>query len=169
FVDPDNRRPVDFKRNSKILTELAQQEARSQYLLVQRILKSWQDGRVKLYVTYKALNIRRAYRDLFEHGDYIPLQVHGEKREHIFAFARIRRENWILTVVPRLLTELITVGDLPFGQGVWKDDKLLLPNDAPECWLNVLTEENVRVLGGGKQLSLSDIFNVFPVALLKSI
>jgi len=169
LVDPDNRRPVDFEERKSLIDNLTQQEARCQQLLVQRILESWQDGRVKLYVTYKALNVRRASRDLFEYGDYIPLQVHGEKQEHICAFARIRRGNWTLTVVPRLLTGLIGVGDLPFGQRVWKDDKLLLPNEAPECWFNVFTEEKVRVLDEEKQLSLSDIFTVFPVALLKSI
>ena len=169
LVDPDNRRPVNFEERKSLLDNLIQQEARGQQLLVQRILESWQDGRVKLYVAYKALNVRRASRDLFEYGDYIPLQVHGEKQEHICAFARIRRENWTLTVVPRLLTKLIGVGDLPCGQRVWKDNKLLLPNDAPECWLNVFTEENVRVLDEKKQLALADIFTMFPVALLKSI
>jgi len=65
LVDPDNRRPVDYKRRMKLLYGLVQQETQGQQSLAKQVLKFWEDGRVKLYVTYKALNVRRAQKDLF--------------------------------------------------------------------------------------------------------
>lgn len=169
LVDPDNRRPVDFEKRKKLVDDLIRQEARGQQLLARRILKSWQDGRVKLYVTYKTLNSRRACRDLFEDGDYIPLQLYGQRQEHICAFIRRKGDKWALIAVPRFLTKLVGVGVLPCGQQVWRDDVLLLPEDAPKHWINILTGENLRACDRGKDLTLSEVLHVFPVALLTGI
>ncbi len=169
LVDPDNRRPVDFKTRAKVLDELTQQEAQGQQSLVHQVLSSWEDGRVKLYVTYKALNVREAYSDLFQDGEYIPLQVVGQRQEHMCAFARRRGRRCALVVIPRLLTKLVGVGVIPVGQDVWGEDLLLLPNNAPERWLNILTGENLKVSGAEKRLPLFGILGKFPVALLISI
>jgi len=169
LVDPDNRRPVDFKTRAKALDELTQQEAQGQLSLIQQVLNSWEDGCLKLYVTYKALNVRKSYSDLFQDGGYIPLQVLGHRQEHVCAFARCRGEEYALVVVPRLLTKLVRVGAIPVGQDVWGEDLLLLPDGVPERWLNVFTGEKLKVFGTKKGLRLSDILRRFPVALLIDI
>jgi (1->4)-alpha-D-glucan 1-alpha-D-glucosylmutase len=166
LVDPDNRRPVDFQRRIKLLDELTQQEARGQQSLIQQILKSWEDGRVKLYLTYKALNFRKSHRELFLDGDYIAIQTHSQRQEHVCAFGRRKAELWALVAIPRLLTRLIRAGTLPLGQQVWGDDFLILPADAPQRWFNVLTNETIELAGVAKTLPLSRVFGVFPVALL---
>jgi (1->4)-alpha-D-glucan 1-alpha-D-glucosylmutase len=166
LVDPDNRCPVDFGKRIRLLDDLIRQEAQGQLSLVGDILTSWEDGRVKLYVTYKALGARTVYRDLFLRGDYIPLQIRGQRQEHICAFARRQGKRWALIAVPRLLTKLVHVGTLPLGKRVWKDDVLLLPESAPERWLQVFTGENLDVFSPGKEMPLSSIFRRFPVALL---
>jgi (1->4)-alpha-D-glucan 1-alpha-D-glucosylmutase len=169
LVDPDNRRPVDFGKRVKLLDDLIQQEARGQDSLVNRILKSWQDGRVKLYLIYKALGLRRADKDLFQDGHYVPLKVEGQRQEHVCAFARIKGDRWTLTFVPRLITGLVPADTLPCGRKVWENDILLLPEDAPEDWLNIFTGEKLKVSDRQKGLSLSDIFHTFPVSLLRNI
>lgn len=166
LVDPDNRRPVDFKTRAKALGKLTQQEAQGQESLIQQVLNSWEDGRVKLYVTYRALNVRKSYSDLFQDGEYIPLQVLGQRQEHVCAFARRRGAEYALVVIPRLLTKLVRVGAIPVGQEVWGEDLLLLPEGIPEHWLNVFTGERLRVSDTKKELRLSDILRRFPVALL---
>jgi (1->4)-alpha-D-glucan 1-alpha-D-glucosylmutase len=163
LVDPDNRRPVDFKLRTKLLDCLIRQEAEGQPALIKSLLKSWEDGRVKLYLTYKALNFRRSRKELFRDGDYLPLEIMGQKREHVCAFGRYREGRWVLAVVPRLLTGLISAGALPLGEKVWGDDLLVLPDSAAREWRNVLTGETIKVSGG---LPLSRVFNLFPVALL---
>ena len=168
LVDPDNRRPVDFKKRIKLLYDLIQKELSGPLSLIHQILNSWEDGRVNFYVTYKALNFRRTHGDLFLEGNYIPLQVGGKRREHVCAFARRQGRSWALTVVPRLLTKLVGVGILPLGPQVWGKSLLLLPEDAPEHWLNVFTGENLTVSMPTKGVPLSRIFSLFPVALLAS-
>jgi len=169
LVDPDNRRPVDFKTWAKVLDELTQQETRGQQSLVQQVLSSWEDGRVKLYVTYKTINVREAYSDLFQVGEYIPLQVVGQRQEHVCAFVRRRGRRCALVVIPRLLTKLVGVGVIPTGQDVWGEDLLLLHNNAPELWLNILTGENLKASGAEKRLPIFDILGKFPMALLIGI
>ena len=50
LVDPDNRRPVDFKTRTTLLDELTQHEVQGQEPLIQQVLSSWEDGRGKLYL-----------------------------------------------------------------------------------------------------------------------
>jgi (1->4)-alpha-D-glucan 1-alpha-D-glucosylmutase len=169
LVDPDNRRPVDFRKRVKLLDDLTQEELQGQNSLVKQILKSWHDGRVKLYVTYKALDMRRADKNVFQQGSYVPLQAEGQRQEHICAFARGRGDKWALIVVPRLVSKLVDTGTSPVGQRVWGNDMLLLSEDMPQDWLNVLTGENLKVSDRPKRLYLSEIFRIFPVSLLRSI
>jgi (1->4)-alpha-D-glucan 1-alpha-D-glucosylmutase len=166
LVDPDNRRPVDFEKRRRLLDNLIQQEGQGGRALVCQLLNSWQDGRVKLYLTYKALNIRSACREVFRDGRYIPLQVAGQKREHVVAFSRHKEGTWVIVVIPRLLTRLVDAGTFPLGEKVWGSDQLILPDGMPEKWLNSLTGENLQVSVQERGLLLSDILNMFPVALL---
>jgi len=169
LVDPDNRRPVDFKTRAAMLDELAQHEMQGQESLIQQILSSWEDGLVKLYVTYKALNVREAYTDLFHDGQYVPLQVIGHRQEHVCAFLRQRGKSCALVVIPRLLSKLVRVGFAPVGRDVWGKDLLILPDGVPESWLNSFTGEKIKACGTTGGLKISDILHKFPVALLIGI
>jgi (1->4)-alpha-D-glucan 1-alpha-D-glucosylmutase len=169
LVDPDNRRPVDFEKRAVLLGELTKLEGQGQELLVQQLLNSWEDGRVKLYVTYTGLNVRKSYSDIFRDGKYVPLQVTGHRREHVCAFIRHSQTGYALVIIPRLLTRLVHVGVMPVGQDVWGEDLLLLPDSVPELWLNAHTGEKFKVSGTKRSLRLSDVLGIFPMALLISI
>ena len=166
LVDPDNRHPVDFRKREELLNFLIQQKDQGQQSLLQQILYSWQDGQVKLYVTYKALNARKSCPDVFQDGGYTPLEVVGQRWENVCAFGRHKGGKWVMVVVPRLLTKLVKVGEIPAGRGVWRDDMLLLPDGAPECWCNIFTEERLNASARGRKLLLSDVLSTFPLALL---
>jgi len=168
LVDPDNRRPVDFGTQTRLLDDLIRREAQGRTSLIRELLSSWKDGRVKLYVIYKALSTCRVHQDLFLKGRYIPLQVRGQRQDHFCAFVRRYGKRWVLVAIPRLLTRLVEVGTLPLGQRVWRQDALLLPKDAPESWLQVLTRETINISPATKEMPLSSIFSTFPVALLVS-
>ncbi|MFB0557443.1 MAG: malto-oligosyltrehalose synthase [Dehalococcoidia bacterium] len=168
LVDPDNRRPVDFITRASMLDELIKHEAQGQEALIEKALSSWEDGQLKLYLTYKALSVRESSSDLFQNGEYIPLQVVGQKQQNLCSFARRKGNRYATVVVPRLFTRLAHVNAIPAGREVWGDDVLILPGNAPEQWSNVFTGENIKAFDGGKKLSISDILNIFPVALLVS-
>jgi len=166
LVDPDNRRPVDFRTRAGMLDELIKREARGQEALIRQLLSSWKDGWLKLYLTYKALNARESLGDLFQSGEYIPLQAVGQKQQHVCAFARRKGGKWAITVVPRLLVRLVSPGVFPCGQPVWGDDTLFLPKSAPGVWFNIFTGEKLLMSSDRRELTLSDIMNIFPVAVL---
>jgi len=75
FVDPDNRRPVDYAERRRCLEELRGPEAKNRAGLLRDLLSSWPDGRIKLYLMHKLLDFRRAHQELFAKGTYVPLEV----------------------------------------------------------------------------------------------
>ncbi|MCI0483049.1 MAG: malto-oligosyltrehalose synthase [candidate division NC10 bacterium] len=171
LVDPDNRRPVDFGIRARMLEDLKQREAKDPLALASDLLARWADGRVKLFVTAKALNFRATHSEFFLNGDYLPLYASGKWKERVCAFARRSEEAWAVVAVPRLLTKLIKPGVLPVGGRVWGNGCLVLPQGAPGRWLNVLTDEATAVsfAMGRKILPLKSIFRHFPVALLSGV
>ena len=168
LVDPDNRRPVDFQRQTQLLNELQWKEASGSVSLAGDVLAHWQDGCIKLYLTWKALNFRRAHREVFSEGVYLPLESTGKRKENVCAFARRRGQSWAVVAVPRMVTRLVEVGKFPFGKSVWGADGLRLPSDSPSRWVNVLTGESVQATTARRQklLRLHSVFHSFPVALL---
>ncbi|MGH7848253.1 MAG: malto-oligosyltrehalose synthase, partial [Candidatus Binatia bacterium] len=170
FVDPDNRRPVDFASRARLLEEIRQKESQDPINLAIDLFNVWEDGRIKLYLTYKVLQVRRSHRALFLDGDYIPFKVAGSYREHACAFARHRQGEWLLTVVPRLTTQLVSPGKLPVGDSLWDTTHLLLPKGVPRKWTNIFTAELVESPEAGTDrlyLPLQAIFKSFPFAVLE--
>jgi hypothetical protein len=166
LVDPDNRRPVDFEKRIKLLGDLKRREAENVDSLIAELLAHWDDGRIKLYVTYKALNFRRAHRDLFLEGEYLPLCSSGELGGHLIAFARNIGHQWAIAAVPGLVAKKAAPG--PPGKKMWGDSLLDIPAEAPISWTNIFTGETLEVprASGPKNLPVHRIFSRFPVALL---
>ncbi len=171
LVDPDNRGPVDFEKRVRLLAELQRQEEQLGRLdLIRDLLDHWQDGRIKLFVTSRVLNFRRDHPNLFLKGDYQPLHATGPKKEKVFAFLRRTEDAWVVTAVPRFVTKLAPPGQPPTGEGVWSAGTVILPKGAPTDWVNVLTNESLKVRTSkqGRRLPLAEVFGKFPVALLTS-
>jgi (1->4)-alpha-D-glucan 1-alpha-D-glucosylmutase len=171
LVDPDNRRPVDFRRRRDFLAALKCAEGRQHAEFLSDFYAQWQDGRAKLYLGYKLLNYRRARRELFESGDYLPLFAEGRMRRHICAFARRHNDQWTISAAPRLWTHLVAAG-FPLGEAPWQQKHLMLPINAPACWINILSGESIATINlktGHKALILSELFAKCPVAFLDGL
>ncbi|MEW6325237.1 MAG: malto-oligosyltrehalose synthase, partial [Nitrospirota bacterium] len=166
LVDPDNRRPVDFDRRTAILEAIRRKERAHVPELLAELLAAKTDGRIKLFVIYRALRFRARHRALFETGRYDPIEVKGRRSRHVVAYARRREEAWAITVAPRLTTALTGEKDAPCGRAVWGDTQLALPDDAPRGWRNAVTGER---LPGGAALPVGEILARFPVALLSNV
>ncbi len=175
-VDPDNRRPVDYGSRVSLLNELQRRLAEcgeDLRPLVRTLLGERHDGRIKFYTTMKALHFRRTNRSIFHHGEYLPLEGHGSKQEHLFAFARLHMEHAVVTVVPRLvasLTEDAVV--LPIGPDIWGDTYVSVPSWRPNSlYRNLLTGERLssKTVGNRQMLSAAEILRECPVALLERV
>jgi (1->4)-alpha-D-glucan 1-alpha-D-glucosylmutase len=163
LVDPDNRRSVDFERRQAFLREIRARENGNILHLIDELLRTKEDGRVKLFLIYRALKTRNEHIEVFRDGAYIPLEGAGKLKDHIIAFARNHEEKWGVTIVPRFLTDVIQEGDYPFGQGVWDDTHIFLPEGVSHSWENVVTNQYVD---NGKKLLIGEVLTHFPVALL---
>jgi (1->4)-alpha-D-glucan 1-alpha-D-glucosylmutase len=121
-----------------------------------------------MYLTWKALAFRKAHPGLFQEGAYLPLRVSGERKEHVVAFARHERGDWVLVAVPRLVAGLVAAGRLPVGRRAWKDTAIGLPAKAPKRWANVLTGETLTAsrVPDGQVIHLHSIFLHLPFALV---
>jgi (1->4)-alpha-D-glucan 1-alpha-D-glucosylmutase len=103
LVDPDNRRPVDYETRKKELASLEPLlSGHGDGAGLKDMLEHWEDGRVKLFVTAKALRYRRDHADLFLKGSYEPLEVRGRSTEHFIAFRRSFGAEEAVVVAPRL-------------------------------------------------------------------
>ena len=167
LTDPDNRRPVSFAKRVTFLEELDNMQLTSAPEKFAELLSSWEDGRLKLWLTKCVLNFRRAHRELFLRGAYVPIQVKGHCRESVCCFARAAATDWALIVAPRLVTQVVGPGRFPI-RDVWGDGALELPSRAPAKWASVFTYEKLAATSGGtqKSLRLQDVFARLPFALL---
>ncbi|HET7094208.1 MAG TPA: hypothetical protein VFI22_12030, partial [Thermomicrobiales bacterium] len=170
LVDPDNRRPVDYAVRSRLLKALRRRKPSP--ALTTELIEKKADGRIKLYLTDRALSCRADAPDLFRDGDYRPLHATGLRQDHVVAFARRLGEREIVVAVPRLVARLVRPPDARVGEAAWGDDTLLVPDaGAGVRYRDRFTGELVTARSGpdGAVLALADIFAAFPAALLERL
>src|SRR5271155_657519 len=150
LVDPDNRRPIDWEMRRVLLHEIADASLGD-------LAANWQDGREKLFISYRLLELRRRHPALFAEGDYQPIEVEGERSAHICAFARNRGDESIVVAVPRLVRQLC--GD---GQTAdWGATEIIVSPRGG--WQDVLTG---REMSGRDRIRASELLGDFPVSVL---
>ncbi len=163
LVDPDNRRPVDYDLRRRMLADV--QSIRSPEALA-RLFSALEDGRAKLYVTWRLLRLRAERETLFLHGGYTPVHARGTHARHVVAFARRHGRNVVVCVVPRLVAGLgIERGELPCGEHVWADTRIEVPFlEEGAVLVDAFTGHEQRVVNGA--LALAAILGVAPVSVL---
>jgi (1->4)-alpha-D-glucan 1-alpha-D-glucosylmutase len=157
LVDPDNRRPVDYALRRRLLDALPGATPGD-------LLQSWPDSRIKLFLTQRLLQFRRDHAELFQQGNYLPLQSAGPLADSVIAFARQHGNDWIAIFVPRLSSR---VGFPPIGDK-WLDTIVDLPatlsrGNAKEIFTgrNVCAEESgVRIADAMALLPFAAYTNV---------
>ncbi|MGE5750747.1 MAG: malto-oligosyltrehalose synthase, partial [Nitrospirota bacterium] len=172
LVDPDNRRPVDYEKRVTMFAELKRKVATMTGVdLARELSRKKDDGLIKQYLIFKALNYRKTNRALFEQGEYLPLNAEGGKANHVCAFARRLGNTSTIVVVPRFLTRLISGSEsMALDKAPWEDTHLVLPDaEMVLHYRNIFTNEIVSANAqqeGKQALALTSIFENFPVALM---
>ncbi len=140
LVDPDNRRPVDYGVRRQLLARVRSATAAD--------VLGWADeGAPKLWLTQRALDIRRRLEPTFAGGGYTPLVATGERAGNVVAY--LRAQN-VAVIVPRLVMGL---------RHGWGDTAVELP---PGRWVDELGASTVE----GGPVHLDALLSGFPVALL---
>jgi (1->4)-alpha-D-glucan 1-alpha-D-glucosylmutase len=157
LVDPDNRRPVDYKVRAEMLSCLSSKTP-------EELLQNWPDGRIKMFLTQRALHFRNEHVDLFRSGKYLPLRATGSFADYCISFARQLDRDWAIVIVPRLSSR---IGFPPTGDR-WKDTAIELPEN--------LTLGRGREIFAGReiqlkdrQLRIADAMSVLPFAIITNL
>ncbi|MBD1898503.1 malto-oligosyltrehalose synthase [Trichocoleus sp. DQ-A3] len=164
LVDPDNRRPVDFEQRLAFLKEIKEKAKADVLKLIDELFTSKEDGRIKLFLIARVLEARKQNLAVFQKGDYVPLEVDGKFQDRIVAFARSYENRVAITIVPRLLTNVVQEGEYPLGE-VWGDTRLKLPQRMPSAMKDAITSQSLIANG---TVLIADALKHFPVALLIS-
>lgn len=163
LVDPDNRRPVNYAIRHQHLSTLKKLAEVDPVERLKELRAHWQDGRIKLYLTWRCLQARRQRAELFRDGDYVPLEIKGSGASSLLAYARTWENQSAIVVAPRLLTSLVDSGTWPLGEKVWGDTAIKLPEEMEGFWRDCLSG---RSLTGGDTLSVGRLLRDLPCALL---
>jgi (1->4)-alpha-D-glucan 1-alpha-D-glucosylmutase len=140
LVDPDNRRPVDFKLRAALVE-------RARGLPAAAVAEDWDCGLPKLWMIARVLELRRRRpRDFSPAGRYQPLSAQGTHLGKLLAY---QRGSGLIVVVPRFT---LTRG------ADWADTRLALPEGS---WRNELGDATLR-----GEVPAASLFATFPVALL---
>jgi (1->4)-alpha-D-glucan 1-alpha-D-glucosylmutase len=168
LVDPDNRRPVDYVRRHRLLSALDEECARDGRGEVAARLLEARDDRLKLFATTVLLRARHQERDIFSHGDYNPVDAQGDRRDHVFAFARSAGGRQAIVAIPRLIATIAPHADVPpIGERVWGDTRIVPASSVGRGGLhNVITDTCVPVQADTGAIRAADAFDRFPIAVL---
>jgi (1->4)-alpha-D-glucan 1-alpha-D-glucosylmutase len=167
LVDPDNRRPVDFRMREQLLDSVFEQETANPLAFARDALETYHDGRIKLWLTAKLLNFRQEHPGLFSEGDYTPLAAHGNRAENVIGYARSHAGKVAIVAAPRFAYSLMRGAEAwPIGT-VWHDTALELSSFAGSGWRDLFTGERVSSRNG-HGLLCGDLFAHLPFAVLTS-
>jgi (1->4)-alpha-D-glucan 1-alpha-D-glucosylmutase len=172
LTDPDNRNPVDYEYRIQLLHQMKERVANSSRLkdIAKDLLNKSEDGRIKLYVTWKTLNYRRNNKTLFD-GTYLPIRTKGTEKDHLCVFAWKKEEKELIVAVPRLFVSLThQVKIKPLGEKVWGDTSIVMPRKLnSQSYRNIFTDEilKVNVQKDGLKISVAEILKSFPVAAIE--
>ncbi len=164
LVDPDNRRPVDYALRVRLLEELRAWPEQQERARVTEFGRNLADPRVKLFLTWKLLQLRHALPELFRDGAYVPLVAEGSRASQVCAYLRQHDGEQVAIVTGLFWTKLLAgADDVGYGHA-WGDTHVLLP-DTPSRWHNVLNGETLAAAEEGT--ALATLLADFPVAVLR--
>jgi (1->4)-alpha-D-glucan 1-alpha-D-glucosylmutase len=153
YVDPDNRRPVDYDLRKRLLKEMKEKKTEGPDAALAWANDNYIIGAEKFLVTREMLQIRKKHPRLFVEGDYIPVYAEGNSNRIVFSYLRHFNGDWLLVVLP-----------LGIVANKGKSVILKLPPEAPQHWKNIFTGETFS-----GDLDVAKVWEKFDVAVLRPV
>ncbi len=160
FVDPDNRRPVDFENLKRELENMKKKNK-----TIGELFSHPDNPAIKILLTNLLLVHRNNHRDLYEKGEYIPLKLTGKLKNKVLAYARSYKETTIIIAIPLnpgALFDNKRPADIKAVK--WKDTSVEIPDFFPDEYEDLLANRSVKA---EKNITISEVFSEIPFALLK--
>jgi (1->4)-alpha-D-glucan 1-alpha-D-glucosylmutase len=165
FVDPDNRRPVDYDARMLALSRLAAFDGESDRAdAVARLRAEWQDGAIKLYLVRELIALRNRQPQLFASGGYRALDIAGPRADRVCAFMRNDENATLIVAVARHFAAITRPGETLPEPRTWDGTSVAVPSDSPPVFRDVLTGRHAAVFDGA--LRLDSLFVTLPMSVL---
>lgn len=137
FVDPDNRRPVDYAKREELLQALPD---RDPSLWITECFKNHNLEMLKLYLLKTGLHFRKTHPHMLIEAEYIPLRCEGSKKNHLIAYLRKSAQGaYTLTLSGRLLLHYK-------NKEFWADTSIRLPENWKDTTLTNLYTQNTAYI-----------------------
>ncbi len=130
----------------------------------EELLQSWPDGRIKMFLTQRALRFRNEHVELFRSGNYLPLRATGPFVDCCLCFARQLDQRSIIVIVPRLSSR---IGFPPIGER-WRDTVVELPESLSlHRGREIFTGRELSIQN--RQIRLVDAISILPFAIITKL
>ena len=162
YVDPDNRRPVDYKLRKKYLSEIRAVANEETGKFLGQLKKRFSTGKIKMFTLYKVLEQRRKSAEIFEKGEYVPLDVRKPFNDRVLAFGRRYKNQWNISIIPVMVTQLFDE-KMELNKDLFDSLVINMPDELPAKWKNIYTDE---ILESKVEWTAKRLFKDFPVVFL---
>jgi len=143
---------------------------------MKELFDDFYDGKIKLYFTYNALQVRNTHYDIFKDGDYIPLTVKGDNKEIIISFLRTdkAKQSKVIVIISRFHTSItplqancenISLNFTERAKKVLENTIIEIPNFAQGEYTDSLTGQTVTI---ESDFRISDFLTLTTHAILIS-
>ncbi|WP_437201044.1 malto-oligosyltrehalose synthase [Planctomicrobium sp. SH664] len=165
LVDPDNRRPVDSSLRRQLLQEIQArwEDETTRLEFISELNRNVSDPRMKMFVSFQTLRLRRQFPELFSSGDYVPITVTGPAADSVCAFSRMTEKTQLIVVAPRWSASLPQGNTEASLLACWQNTCLTDLSTTRELH-NIFTGETY--LPHQQPLLMSELLANFPIALL---
>ena len=156
FVDPDNRRAVNYDlRNEDLENEKKNVSFRNLFI-------TGEYDKSKISLLSMLLNDRAQFPGIYS-GKYFPLKVNGQYEDRIVAFARMSDKNYRIVIFSINTAAMAVEKNISLTEINWNDTKVILPESFPSLWINKISTQKLEIKN---EILISDIFNNFPLCVL---
>jgi (1->4)-alpha-D-glucan 1-alpha-D-glucosylmutase len=159
FVDPDNRRPVNFDARARCLESIGEKPDWPQ------LAREWPNGQIKLALTRELLKLRSRDPNVFLRGRYRRLHVTGPHSDEIIAYARLKDQHAVVAVTGRLFGRATKSGESWPRLFDWDASVQMAGIRSP--LQDVLYGRQIESVDED-DLPISELFRDLPIAVLQS-
>ncbi|WP_046867419.1 malto-oligosyltrehalose synthase [Microvirga massiliensis] len=153
FVDPDNRRPVDYEAR---IRSLGSSGAPGD------LFASWPDARIKQSTLTALLADRAESPALYANGDYRPIRAQGPRARNVLSFVRTCGDEQLAVTVPRLVGAIAE--EAASVAPIFAQTSLPLPK---EQWRDIITGDHHEIHGNG--IAVTELFSKLPFSVLRAM
>jgi (1->4)-alpha-D-glucan 1-alpha-D-glucosylmutase len=156
MIDPDNRRPIDYRKLKDMADELSAglSSVKGRAVLFTDLLGSWQDGRIKMAVTLLLLGLRRDRGSFFADAGYEPIPIRGDNSDWALGYFRVGGNRRFAVLIARF-------PGLREAYSGWRASAVLPWGR----WTDLVFGRKIQVSG---EMPLRELLDPLPFALLES-